>query len=121
MVPAAAGCGVAGARGVSEGLERGDRGTHSRAARAFCRCGDSGRSVRDAGGAEGCDYGQRGEIAGRDCGRGDWAIVERKRMSEGAGVSIDEKALLGKLRWGLLPFLLLLYVVAYLERNNVGF
>jgi len=42
-------------------------------------------------------------------------------MSEGAGVSIDEKALLGKLRWGLLPFLLLLYVVAYLDRINVGF
>src|SRR5579871_11062 len=38
-----------------------------------------------------------------------------------AGVNFDEKALLAKLRWGLLPFLLLLYVVAYLDRINVGF
>jgi len=29
--------------------------------------------------------------------------------------------LLGKIRWGLLPFLFLLYVVAYLDRINVGF
>jgi D-galactonate transporter len=37
------------------------------------------------------------------------------------GVNFDEKVLLAKLRWGLLPFLLLLYVVAYLDRINVGF
>jgi ACS family tartrate transporter-like MFS transporter len=35
--------------------------------------------------------------------------------------SIDEPALLNKLRWRLLPFLFLLYVVAYLDRINVGF
>jgi MFS transporter, ACS family, tartrate transporter len=32
-----------------------------------------------------------------------------------------EKELLGKLRWRLMPFLFLLYVVAYLDRINVGF
>ena len=36
-------------------------------------------------------------------------------------VSIDEPSLLNKLRWRLLPFLFLLYVVAYLDRINVGF
>lgn len=35
--------------------------------------------------------------------------------------SIDEASLLNKLRWRLLPFLFLLYVVAYLDRINVGF
>jgi MFS transporter, ACS family, tartrate transporter len=34
---------------------------------------------------------------------------------------VDDRALLRKLRWGLLPFLFLLYVVAYLDRINVGF
>lgn len=33
----------------------------------------------------------------------------------------EEKELLAKLRWKLLPFLFLLYVVAYLDRINVGF
>jgi MFS transporter, ACS family, tartrate transporter len=36
-------------------------------------------------------------------------------------ISIDGSSLLKKLRWRLLPFLLLLYVVAYLDRINVGF
>lgn len=37
-------------------------------------------------------------------------------------VSVDElKTLLVKIRWKLLPFLFLLYVVAYLDRINVGF
>jgi ACS family tartrate transporter-like MFS transporter len=35
--------------------------------------------------------------------------------------STDAPALLKKLRWRLLPFLFLLYVVAYLDRINVGF
>jgi ACS family tartrate transporter-like MFS transporter len=35
--------------------------------------------------------------------------------------SIDAPSLLRKLRWHLLPFLFLLYVVAYLDRINVGF
>jgi MFS transporter, ACS family, tartrate transporter len=35
--------------------------------------------------------------------------------------SIDVLSLLKKLRWRLLPFLFLLYVVAYLDRINVGF
>ena len=35
--------------------------------------------------------------------------------------SIDVPSLLEKLRWRLLPFLFLLYVVAYLDRINVGF
>jgi len=35
--------------------------------------------------------------------------------------SIDAPSLLKKLRWRLLPFLFLLYVVAYLDRINVGF
>jgi ACS family tartrate transporter-like MFS transporter len=35
--------------------------------------------------------------------------------------SIDPPSLLKKLRWRLLPFLFLLYVVAYLDRINVGF
>jgi MFS transporter, ACS family, tartrate transporter len=32
-----------------------------------------------------------------------------------------ERRLVGKMRWRLLPFLFLLYVVAYLDRINVGF
>jgi ACS family tartrate transporter-like MFS transporter len=35
--------------------------------------------------------------------------------------SVDPPSLLKKLRWRLLPFLFLLYVVAYLDRINVGF
>ena len=35
--------------------------------------------------------------------------------------SVDASSLLKKLRWRLLPFLFLLYVVAYLDRINVGF
>jgi MFS transporter, ACS family, tartrate transporter len=35
--------------------------------------------------------------------------------------SFDAPSLLKKLRWRLLPFLFLLYVVAYLDRINVGF
>ena len=49
-------------------------------------------------------------------------IVERvvERLGLG-GEAVEERALLGKVRWRLLPFLLLLYVVAYLDRINVGF
>jgi ACS family tartrate transporter-like MFS transporter len=36
-------------------------------------------------------------------------------------IFVDAPALLNKLRWRLLPFLFLLYVVAYLDRINVGF
>jgi carbohydrate kinase (thermoresistant glucokinase family) len=36
-------------------------------------------------------------------------------------VSIDADSLLRKIHWRLLPFLFLLYVVAYLDRINVGF
>jgi len=35
--------------------------------------------------------------------------------------AVFEKHLLAKMRWRLLPFLFLLYVVAYLDRINVGF
>jgi MFS transporter, ACS family, tartrate transporter len=35
--------------------------------------------------------------------------------------SADARSILQKLRWRLLPFLFLLYVVAYLDRINVGF
>ncbi len=38
-----------------------------------------------------------------------------------ATTQIREEHLLAKLRWRLLPFLFLLYVVAYLDRINVGF
>jgi ACS family tartrate transporter-like MFS transporter len=36
-------------------------------------------------------------------------------------ISVDAPSLLKKVRWRLLPFLFLLYVVAYLDRINVGF
>lgn len=36
-------------------------------------------------------------------------------------VSLDERAIYTKLLWRLIPFLLLCYVVAYLDRVNVGF
>ena len=35
--------------------------------------------------------------------------------------SVTEKALVRKMTWRLIPFLFLLYVVAYLDRSNVGF
>jgi MFS transporter, ACS family, tartrate transporter len=44
-----------------------------------------------------------------------------KHFSLTPKTSIDAPALLKKLRWRLLPFLFLLYVVAYLDRINVGF
>jgi len=44
-----------------------------------------------------------------------------KHFSLAAKMSIDVPSLLKKLRWRLLPFLFLLYVVAYLDRINVGF
>jgi ACS family tartrate transporter-like MFS transporter len=34
---------------------------------------------------------------------------------------IDEKALYGRLRWRLVPYLLLLYVIAWFDRVNIGF
>jgi MFS transporter, ACS family, tartrate transporter len=44
-----------------------------------------------------------------------------KYFSFAPEASIDSPSLLKKLRWRLLPFLFLLYVVAYLDRINVGF
>jgi len=44
-----------------------------------------------------------------------------KHLSLAPEASIDAPSLLKKLRWRLLPFLFLLYVVAYLDRINVGF
>ncbi|HET7108259.1 MAG TPA: MFS transporter [Candidatus Acidoferrum sp.] len=44
-----------------------------------------------------------------------------KHFSLEPETSIDAPSLLNKLRWRLLPFLFLLYVVAYLDRINVGF
>jgi ACS family tartrate transporter-like MFS transporter len=38
-----------------------------------------------------------------------------------ASAQVQKESLLSKLRWRLLPFLFLLYVVAYLDRINVGF
>jgi MFS transporter, ACS family, tartrate transporter len=44
-----------------------------------------------------------------------------KHFSLAPKTTIDAPSLLKKLRWRLLPFLFLLYVVAYLDRINVGF
>ena len=44
-----------------------------------------------------------------------------RRLLEGKQEETFRKNLLAKLRWRLLPFLFLLYVVAYLDRINVGF
>jgi ACS family tartrate transporter-like MFS transporter len=44
-----------------------------------------------------------------------------QHFSLAAKITIDAPSLLMKLRWRLLPFLFLLYVVAYLDRINVGF
>jgi len=44
-----------------------------------------------------------------------------KHYSLSPETSIDAPSLLKKLRWRLLPFLFLLYIVAYLDRINVGF
>ena len=37
-----------------------------------------------------------------------------------AGVVVDEERLTSKLRWNVTPFVFLLYVVAILDRVNVG-
>jgi ACS family tartrate transporter-like MFS transporter len=42
--------------------------------------------------------------------------IGRSSLRDGSG-----KHLLSKLRWRLLPFLFLLYVIAYLDRINIGF
>jgi ACS family tartrate transporter-like MFS transporter len=51
------------------------------------------------------------------------AIVRKilQHLSLAPKISIDRPLLLSKLRWRLLPFLFLLYVIAYLDRINVGF
>ena len=36
-------------------------------------------------------------------------------------VTVQEKALVRRVTWRLIPFLFLLYVIAYLDRSNVGF
>jgi len=52
-------------------------------------------------------------------------IVEKILATTGSGAPGDDgefgRALIAKMRWRLLPFLFLLYVVAYLDRINVGF
>ena len=49
------------------------------------------------------------------------AEILRRIGLPAAGPEISAKHLLAKMRWRLLPFLFLLYVVAYLDRINVGF
>ena len=50
-------------------------------------------------------------------------IVEKVLTAAGFKGTDEEfgRRLIGKMRWRLLPFLFLLYVVAYLDRINVGF
>jgi ACS family tartrate transporter-like MFS transporter len=45
----------------------------------------------------------------------------RQDMGQAQTPGVDVRDLLLKIRWKLLPFLFLLYVVAYLDRINVGF
>ncbi len=45
----------------------------------------------------------------------------RHQASQSADVAAFEEATYAKVTWRLLPFLLLCYVVAYLDRVNVGF
>jgi ACS family tartrate transporter-like MFS transporter len=47
-------------------------------------------------------------------------VLSNLSAAPAAGQSLA-KSLLAKLRWRLMPFLFLLYVVAYLDRINVGF
>src|ERR1700739_1319940 len=47
--------------------------------------------------------------------------ILQETMGTPFGTEASGKHLLSKLRWRLLPFLFLLYVVAYLDRINVGF
>ncbi|HXY00504.1 MAG TPA: MFS transporter [Candidatus Limnocylindrales bacterium] len=47
--------------------------------------------------------------------------ILRKLALSTISPEVSAKHLLGKMRWRLLPFLFLLYVVAYLDRINVGF
>src|SRR5262249_41619619 len=43
------------------------------------------------------------------------------RTAEGGYASDIERRTVGKLRWRLIPLLLLLYIVAYLDRINISF
>jgi MFS family permease len=44
-----------------------------------------------------------------------------KRVPDETMAFISEKAVLSKITWRLIPFLFLLYIVAYLDRTNVSF
>jgi MFS transporter, ACS family, tartrate transporter len=52
----------------------------------------------------------------------EWLVADRKTPLESeGGVSAVDRALASRVFWRLVPFLFLLYVVAYLDRINVGF
>src|ERR1700727_94833 len=38
-----------------------------------------------------------------------------------SGMRVDARALYAKISWRLIPYMFLLYIVAYLDRVNVGF
>src|ERR1700692_1803074 len=42
-------------------------------------------------------------------------------MAEVVGSAVDGRALYAKISWRLIPYMFLLYIVAYLGRVNVGF
>ena len=42
-------------------------------------------------------------------------------MTETVEQTVDGRALYAKLTWRLIPYMFLLYIVAYMDRVNVGF
>ncbi|WP_338811314.1 MFS transporter (plasmid) [Agrobacterium leguminum] len=48
-------------------------------------------------------------------------MTNTSAWNENAGAELNDRALYAKLLWRLIPFLLACYVVAYLDRVNVGF
>src|ERR1700720_3563054 len=66
------------------------------------------------------------KIAGQAAADGQQAAVDRQQAgidsgSEAQQAAIDGRALYGKISWRLIPYMFLLYIVAYLDRVNVGF
>src|ERR1700693_4561107 len=62
------------------------------------------------------------KIAGQAAADGQQAAVDKQQPGiDGQQARIDGRALYGKISWRLIPYMFLLYIVAYLDRVNVGF
>jgi MFS transporter, ACS family, tartrate transporter len=48
-------------------------------------------------------------------------LSQRTPLMQADSISIDEKALVRKIGWRIIPFVFVLYIVSYLDRANIGY